>query len=468
MKRFYFVLSICIGLFCLGCNRDSDILAVYKNGKITRGDFNEWISVNHYRRESILENKKQFRDKLKKMAIDKIAALEAIKNGFDKNEEFKIILGMSTEQQLMKTLYQREIIEGIQFKEPVVKISHIYIKVRDFKIEKNKRIKLSDEELSNEFNKSLLKARGIIERLNRGEKFELMAKQFSDDFSKRKGGDIGYRISDMLPPAYARVAFALDEGAYGKEPVRIFSKKPMRLPNGIYVIKVTDKDTLTEKNIDDIIENKVDAKRLKNILMRRKSKEYILNLMKSSDVQIFLDKAASKNGGDVIFRVGDVVYTVEDLQKRINLFSKRFARAKKVSRITDMQKRSLAENMLRFELLKREALKKGIDKDPEYIKNVKMRGESLLAREYLKTISSHREGITQSELREEYNRNKEKRYYRVVGRGKKREKVIEPFSRVKDRIEKVLMNKKKLELVNRWKADMLQAYQFKINESELD
>jgi foldase protein PrsA len=468
MKRFYFVLCICVILFCFGCNRDSDTLAVYKNGEITRGDFNEWISMNHYKRESILENKRQFRDKLKKMAIDKIAVLEAVKNGFDKNEDFKIILGMSTEQQLMKILYQREIIEGMKFEEPVVKISHIYIKVRDFKIEKNKRVKLSDKELGSEFNKSLLKARGILERLKKGEKFELMAKQFSDDFSKRKGGDIGYKISDMLPPAYARVAFALGDGEYAKEPVRIFSKRPMRLPNGIYIIKVTDKDKLTEKNIDDIIANKVDAKRLKNILLRRKSQEYILNLMKSDDVQIILDKAVSKNGGDVIFRVGDVVYTVEDLNKRINLFSRKFARARKVSSITDMQKRSLAENMLRFELLKREALKKGIDKDPEYIKNVKMRGESLLAREYLKTISSHGVEVTKSELREEYNRNKEKRYYRVIGRGKKREKIVEPFNRVKDRIEKVLNNKKKLELVNKWKADMLQAYQFKINESELD
>ncbi len=468
MKRFYFVLCICVGLFCSGCNRDSDTLAVYKNGKITRGDFNEWISINHYKRESILENKRQFMDKLKKMAIDRIAVLEAVKNGFDKNEDFKIILGMSTEQQLMKILYQREIIEGMKFEEPVVKISHIYVKVRDFRVEKNKRVKLSDQELSSEFNKSLLKARGILERLKKGEKFELMAKQFSEDFSKRKGGDIGYKISDMLPPAYARVAFTLEEGEYAKEPVKIFSKRPMRLPNGIYIIKVTDKDKLTEKNIDDIISNKVDAKRLKNILLRRKSQEYILNLMKSDDVQIILEKAVSKNGKDVIFRVGDVVYTVDDLNNRINLFSKKFARARKVSSITDMQKRSLAENMLRFELLKREALKKGIDKDPEYIKNVKMRGESLLAREYLKTISSYGVEITASELREEYSRNKEKRYYRVIGRGKKREKVVEPFNRVKDRIKKVLTNKKKLELVNKWKADMLQAYQFKIDESELD
>jgi peptidyl-prolyl cis-trans isomerase C len=468
MKRVYFVAFICMGLFLYGCNRDDDILAVYKDGKITRGEFNEWIEVNHYKRESIEKNKKQVRDKLKKLFIDRIAALEARKIGFDKNEDFRLMHDMSTEQQLMKVLYKREILEGLKFEEPVVKISHIYIKVRDFKIEKNKRVKLSDEEINSEIDKSVSKGRGIIERLNKGEKFELMAKNFSNDFSRRRGGDIGYQIYSMLPPEYARVAFALEEGDYTKEPVKIFSEKPTRLPNGVYIIKVTDKDTLTEKNIEDIITNKVDAKRLKNSLLRRKSQEFLQNLMKAADVEIALDKAVSKNGRDVIFRVGDLVYTVDNLNKRINLFSKRFTRAKKITSITDNQKRSLAENMLRFELLKREALKKGIDKDPEYIKSVKMRVESLLAREYIKSISSQVVAITESELREEYARNKEKRYYRLIGKGKKREKVVEPFNKVKDRITTVLTNKKKLDLINEWKEKMLKAYQFKINESELD
>ncbi len=468
MKRVFFIAIICVGLFLYGCSRDGDILAVYKNGKITRGEFHEWISMNNYKRESIEKSKKQLRDKLKKIFIDRIAALEARNSGFDKKEDFKLMHDMSTEQQLMKILYKREIIEGMKFEEPVIKISHIYIKVRNFKIEKNKRVKLTDEEIKAEFDRSISKGKGIIERLNKGEKFESMAKMFSNDFSRRRGGDIGYRIYSMLPPAYARVAFALGEGDYTKEPVKIFSERPTRLPNGVYIIMVTDKDTLTEKNIEDIITNKVDAKRLKNSMLRKKSQEFLQNLMKAADVEITLDKAVSKNGRDVIFRVGDLVYTVDDLNKRINLFSKRFARAKKLSSLTDNQKRNLAGNMLRFELLKREALKKGIDKDPEYIKSVKMRIESLLAREYIKSISSQVKGITESELREEYARNKEKRYYRLIRKGKKREKVVEPFNRVKDRIKTVLTNKRKLDLINKWKANMLQTYQFKINESELD
>ncbi len=41
-------------------------------------------------------------------------------------------------------------------------------------------------------------------------------------------------------------------------------------------------------------------------------------------------------------------------------------------------------------------------------------------------------------MREEYDTNREERYYSIVDRGGKKEKVVEPYQKVRDRIKRVL------------------------------
>ncbi|GEM_PF-298822 len=469
--RYGFTVIICslVALALSGCNRADEVLAVYTDGKITRGEFLNWMEMNHYKAESVTKNKKQFMDKLKRMAVDRIAALEARKHGFDRSEHFKVIADMSSEQQLMKHLYKREITEGATFSEPVVRISHIYLRVRDFKVEKNKKVKLTRNEMDLELKKTLSRARSILDKLKSGEKFSDLAKKYSQDFSRKKGGDIGYRIFDMLPPEYSRVVFTLNEDDYAPEPITVYSDKPAPLPNGVYIVMVTDKAELTEDNIEDVIENTVEAQRLKNRLLRRKSQQYVRNLMNRDDVKVQIEKAVSADPGQVLFKIGETVYTVNDLNKRIQLFTSRFRRGSgPVPRVTDQQKMSLAQNILRFELLKREALRKGIDKDPEFLKNAAMRTEFLLAREYMKSMHADAVKVTESEMRAEYEKNREKRYYRMITKGNRREKEIEPFQRVKERIRRILESSKRNMLIEQWKTDILRQYKFTINESELD
>jgi peptidyl-prolyl cis-trans isomerase SurA len=77
------------------------------------------------------------------------------------------------------------------------------------------------------------KALEVIARLDKGERFDSLAKIYSDDPSGKEGGDIGYTRKGTLDPDYERAAFGLDAGDY--------SPRPVHTRHGWHVIKVTGK-----------------------------------------------------------------------------------------------------------------------------------------------------------------------------------------------------------------------------------
>jgi peptidyl-prolyl cis-trans isomerase C len=77
-------------------------------------------------------------------------------------------------------------------------------------------------------------AEAIIKRLDAGEKFEEIAKEVSTDpGSGANGGDLGWFGPGQMVPEFEQAAFALEVGAYTKEPVQS--------QFGWHVIKVEDK-----------------------------------------------------------------------------------------------------------------------------------------------------------------------------------------------------------------------------------
>lgn len=76
-------------------------------------------------------------------------------------------------------------------------------------------------------------AKAIIKKLDGGAKFEDLAKENSTDGSAAQGGDLGYFGEGMMVPEFEKAAFALDVGAYTKEPVKS--------QFGYHIIKLEDK-----------------------------------------------------------------------------------------------------------------------------------------------------------------------------------------------------------------------------------
>jgi parvulin-like peptidyl-prolyl isomerase len=110
-------------------------------------------------------------------------------------------------------------------------------------------------------------AMDILKRIENGEDFAELARQYSSAPSASRGGDIGLTARDALPPEYAEVAFSLGVGQV----------KMIKMDDGYYIVKVTDRkkegvasleetedqlyDFLTEEKIQSELRKLVDRLR---------------------------------------------------------------------------------------------------------------------------------------------------------------------------------------------------------------
>lgn len=63
-------------------------------------------------------------------------------------------------------------------------------------------------------------AEELVERLNAGEKFESLAKQYSECPSKKKGGDLGEFGKGQMVKEFERAAYALKKGETTQIPIK--------------------------------------------------------------------------------------------------------------------------------------------------------------------------------------------------------------------------------------------------------
>jgi peptidyl-prolyl cis-trans isomerase C len=85
-------------------------------------------------------------------------------------------------------------------------------------------------------NKAKTKAEEAIAQLQSGHDFSEVARLYSDDMSRIKGGDVGYLHEGMLPAEVERVAFSIEEGKRSKlieddmgfHIIELVDKKPPR------------------------------------------------------------------------------------------------------------------------------------------------------------------------------------------------------------------------------------------------
>ncbi|WP_035485521.1 peptidylprolyl isomerase [Geminicoccus roseus] len=89
-------------------------------------------------------------------------------------------------------------------------------------------------------------AEAIIDRLEKGESFDEIAKEASKDpGSAQQGGDLGWFTRDKMVPEFSAAAFTMEPGSYSQEPIKS--------QFGYHVIKVEDKRT-REPTMDEMRE----------------------------------------------------------------------------------------------------------------------------------------------------------------------------------------------------------------------
>ncbi|HVN44116.1 MAG TPA: peptidylprolyl isomerase [Steroidobacteraceae bacterium] len=126
-------------------------------------------------------------------------------------------------------------------------------------------------------------AQKIIERLDKGEKFDALAKSESMDSSKNNGGDLGWFTPGRMVPEFAAAVMALKPGEY--------THKPVQTQYGWHVIQLLDTREVTPPPFEQV------RQRLVQVVQAKKFRVYQDELLRNAKIEKFLDKTTSAAPG---------------------------------------------------------------------------------------------------------------------------------------------------------------------------
>jgi peptidyl-prolyl cis-trans isomerase C len=119
-------------------------------------------------------------------------------------------------------------------------------------------------------------AQKIIDRLDKGEKFDALAKTESMDSSKNNGGDLGWFTPGRMVPEFAGAVVSLKPGDY--------THKPVQTQYGWHVIQLLETREVSPPPFDQV------RQRLVQVVQGKKFKQYTDEMLRNAKVEKFLDK----------------------------------------------------------------------------------------------------------------------------------------------------------------------------------
>lgn len=179
--------------------------------------------------------------------------LDAIKQGLDKDDRFKIEADRLHDN-LLKQFALSELLNNIPISSE--EIAAYYEENKD-QFTSPERVKASHILV-----KSEKEASDIIKELEAGLSFEDAAAKYSTCPSKEKGGDLGFFTRGQMVAEFEDVAFTLELNKISQ---------PVQTQFGYHIIKVTDSKTAGTKSLDEA------KNEIKDILLGQKQQTAYMN-----------------------------------------------------------------------------------------------------------------------------------------------------------------------------------------------
>ena len=228
------------------------ILASFGEQTITLGEFNQlW--------EEIPEDYKLQLDKsmvLDQMISEKLLIQEAKNKGLEEDKDVLEQIKKITEQILVQTLIEREILDK-------VKVSNEEV-AEYYEENKNDFIEKEQVHLGNILVETKEEAQDILEQLKAEGDFSEIAKEKSTGPSAAQGGDLGYLSKGTIFPEIEDVVFALEVGKISDV---------IQTEFGFHILKLLDKKPEIIKPIEKVKEDIIQT------LLPIKQKEAFENLL---------------------------------------------------------------------------------------------------------------------------------------------------------------------------------------------
>jgi len=164
----------------------------------------------------------------------KILAAKAKAEGLDQTPEYKLRMQFLADRELHNAFFKKVIVDPVTDADVKKRYDTEIAKmpVEDEVHARHILVKTEDE------------AKAVIKALDEGKDFAALAKEKSTDPNKSDGGDLGFFKKGQMVPEFETAAFALEVGAYTKEPVKT--------QFGFHVIKLEEKRAVAPPAFDKI------------------------------------------------------------------------------------------------------------------------------------------------------------------------------------------------------------------------
>lgn len=207
----------------------------------------------------------------------RLVQTEADKSKIEETPEFKFEMDIA-KQQIARNLFLQKQVDSKITDAMVKKEYDDFIKKLPSVEERRARHILLDSED---------KAKAVIEKLNKGGKFEELANELSVGPTATKGGDLGYFTKAEMVPEFANAAFSMKKDE--------IIQAPVKSQFGWHVIQVTDVRQRTKPTMEQMVPA------LRADISRKVLDDLIKDLRKDAKVEQFdINGKPLKDGANVI------------------------------------------------------------------------------------------------------------------------------------------------------------------------
>ncbi len=239
-------------------------VATVNGTHISRGFFDSYIKAISGKSTAELtpEQRSQALDNLIRAEV---VAQHAVQEGLDKNPDTATMLEL-TRLNVLQQATAESVLKGRKVTEQELRAEYENELAGQSKTEYHvKHILVATEPF----------AQKIVQRLEKGEKFDELARRESMDTNKDNAGDLGWLTPDNIAKPFAEAVVALKPGE--------FTRKPVQTPSGWHVIELVEQRDLQPASYDSV------HGRLEQIVQAKKVRANTDELMRSAKIEKKLD-----------------------------------------------------------------------------------------------------------------------------------------------------------------------------------